>query len=77
MILEEIILAKDFRTYKRIILRQDKSLRDHVPTRPNRCSPQGRKRRAVTAGRDRRLQRVGLSIEDIRKALSALPADRC
>jgi hypothetical protein len=33
-IANDFIIAKDFRTYKRIILRQDKSLRDHVPTRP-------------------------------------------
>jgi hypothetical protein len=30
MIAKDFITAKDFRTYKRIILRQDKSLRDHV-----------------------------------------------
>jgi hypothetical protein len=34
MIANDFIIAKDFRTYKRIILRQDKSLRDHVPIRP-------------------------------------------
>ena len=34
MIANDSIIAKDFRTYKRIILRQDKSLRDHVPIRP-------------------------------------------
>jgi ABC-type branched-subunit amino acid transport system ATPase component len=39
MIANDSIIAKDFRTYKRIILRQDKILRDHVPTRPIRWSP--------------------------------------
>ena len=52
MIAKDFIIAKDFRTYKRFILRQDKILRDHVPTHQIRCSPQGHKRRTVSMGRD-------------------------
>jgi hypothetical protein len=35
------ITAKDFRTYKRIILRQDKRLRDHAPTLPDQAGTCG------------------------------------
>jgi hypothetical protein len=33
VIAKDFIIAKDFYTYTIIILRQDKSLRDHAPTR--------------------------------------------
>ena len=36
MIAKDFIIAKDFRTYKRFILRQDKILRDHMRTHPIR-----------------------------------------
>ena len=52
MIANDFIIKKDFRIYTMIILRQDKRLRDHAPTRRIRWSLLGCKRRAVGMGRD-------------------------
>jgi hypothetical protein len=51
MIADDFIITKDFRSYTMIILRQDKRLRDHAPTRRIRWSLLGCKRRAVGMGR--------------------------
>jgi len=34
------VITKDFRTYKRIFLRQDKTLRDHSPQRAQVALPE-------------------------------------
>jgi hypothetical protein len=39
--MKDFIIVKDFRTYKRIILRQDKSLRDHGAGQLSPCDVGG------------------------------------